>query len=99
MTSIEKSTISLSKAAAAGLVIIGFVTQYYTTQNAVKDGFNEFKRETDLKVRDLENEDKLIRQEIRGLDAKVGDIQEGITSYIGKAIIPESPKLEERKRR
>jgi peptidoglycan hydrolase CwlO-like protein len=99
MTSIDKSTITLPKAAAAMIVVAGFIAQYYTTQNAVKEGFNEFKRETDLKVRDLENEDKLIRQEIRGVQSKVEDIQAGITSYIGKAIIPESPKLQEEKRR
>lgn len=98
MTSIEKSTITLPKAAATVVVIIGFVVQYYTTQNAVKEGFNDFKIETDLKVRDLENEDKLIRQEIKGINQKVDDIQYGITSYIGKAIIPESPKLESKRR-
>lgn len=81
------------------VIIAGFIANYYTTTNAVKEGFQEFKRETDLKIRDLENEDKLIRQEIRGVQNKVDDIQAGITSYIGKAIIPESPKLQEEKRR
>jgi vacuolar-type H+-ATPase subunit D/Vma8 len=99
MTNIEKSTISLSKAAAVGLVVVGFVAQYFTTQNAVREGFNDFRRETDLKINNLENKDRMIESSINRVDDRVDKLEYSITTYIGKAIMPDRPKLEERQRR
>ena len=99
MTSTDRLNVPIGKAAAGLIVIAGFIAQYYTTQSAVKDGFNEFKRETDLKIRDLENEDKMLKRDIGTIDRRVDNMERGITSYLGKAILPNEPKLEENKRR
>ena len=87
MTSIEKTTVPIGKAAVIVIFVGGLVANYYTTLNAVKSGISELKNETKLELNDLKNEDKNIYKELSQLQ-----LTHAAMSYIGAGIKPEDIK-------
>jgi SMC interacting uncharacterized protein involved in chromosome segregation len=99
MTSVEKMTISISKAAVVLVFIVGLVINYLTTLNAVKSGIQEVKSETQIEINNLKNADKNLQSDIQNVKQDLGELKMAATSYIGKAIMPRETKYEEEKRR
>lgn len=92
MTSIEKTTIPISKAAVVVIFVGGLIANYYTTVNAVKNGLSDLKNETKLEINDLKNEDKNIHKELSDLQISSKELKEAAMSYIGTGIKPEEIK-------
>jgi hypothetical protein len=99
MTSIEKSTISISKAAAVLVFICSMIVTYYTTKNATEAGVNKALYEINIKINTLENKDELILQRLDQTKANVDRLESAVVSYIGKAILPKEPAQEEDRRK
>jgi len=97
---IEKSNISISKAAASVIFVSGLIANYYITKNASEKGVNDALNSMRLDIRDLQNEDKLIWQKINSTNAQYERLEMSVISYIGKAILPKEPttEREEKKR-
>jgi len=97
---IEKSNISISKAAASVIFVGGLIANYYITKNASEKGVNDALNSMRLDIRDLQNEDKLIWQKINSTNAQYERLEMSVISYIGKAILPKEPttEREEKKR-
>lgn len=97
---IEKSNISISKAAASVIFVSGLIANYYITKNASEKGVNDALNSIKLDIRDLQNEDKLIWQKINSTNAQYERLEMSVISYIGKAILPKEPttEREEKKR-
>lgn len=92
MTSIEKTTVTIGKAAIVMVFLGGLIANYYTTLNAVKDGISELKNETALEINDLKNEQKNIRKELTDLQVSNKELKDAAMSYIGAGIKPEEVK-------
>lgn len=92
MTSIDRTTIPISKVAVIVLTVGGLLANYFTTLNAVKSGIQEIRSETKLEIQDLKNDDKMIRQEIDGVRSDQKDMKDAIVSYIGTGMKPEEPR-------
>lgn len=92
MPSIEKTTLPISKVAVVIIAISGFLitvlTQYYTTKSAIQEGFND----VNLKIRDLENSDKNIKENISDLKSRTDKMEDMAFKYV-EALKPEEPKL------
>ena len=97
MTSIEKTTIPITKVAAIVGTVVILVANYYTTVNAVKEGIADVKNETKLEIQDLHNEDKLIRAEISTVKAQTNEMKDAIVSYIGTGLKPEEPEFKRKR--
>jgi len=97
---IEKSNISISKAAASVIFVSGLIANYYITKNASEKGVNDALNSIKLDIRDLQNEDKLIWQKVNSTNAQYERLEMSVISYIGKAILPKEPttEREEKKR-
>jgi len=91
---IEKSNISISKAAASVIFVSGLIANYYITKNASEKGVNDALNSMRLDIRDLQNEDKLIWQKINSTNAQYERLEMSVISYIGKAILPKEPTTE-----
>jgi len=91
---IEKSNISISKAAASVLFVSGLIANYYITKNASEKGVNDALNSIKLDIRDLQNEDKLIWQQLNSTNAQYNRLEMSVISYIGKAIMPKEPTTE-----
>lgn len=92
MTSIEKTTVTIGKAAIVMVFLGGLIANYYTTLNAVKDGISELKNETKIELNDLKNEQKNIRKELTNLQISNKELKDAAMSYIGTGIKPEEVK-------
>lgn len=92
MASIEKTTVTIGKAAIVMVFLGGLIANYYTTLNAVKDGISELKNETALEINDLKNEQKNIRKELTDLQISNKELKDAAMSYIGTGIKPEEVK-------
>jgi len=91
---IEKSNISISKAAASVIFVGGLIANYYITKNASEKGVNDALNSMRLDIRDLQNEDKLIWQKLNSTNAQYEKLEMSVISYIGKAILPKEPTTE-----
>ena len=91
MTSIEKATIPVSKAAIVTIFICGLLSQYFITLNAVKQGISDLRSETQLQIQSLNNEDRYIKEQLSSLMIDTKDLQDQIISYISSGIKPEEP--------
>lgn len=89
MTSVDKTTVPISKVAVIVIFVGGLIGNYYTTLNAVKSGIQEVKSETQIQINDLKNEDKLIKQELQQVQLSNNDMKQAIVSYIGTGMKPE----------
>jgi len=98
MTSVEKTTIPISKAAIIVIFVGGVIANYYTTLNAVKSGIQDVKTETQIQINDLKNEDKIIKQELGQLQVSNNDMKQAIVSYIGTGMKPEEPQVTRQRR-
>jgi hypothetical protein len=98
MTSVEKTTIPISKAAIIVIFVGGVIANYYTTLNAVKSGIQDVKTETQIQINDLKNEDKIIKQELDQLQVSNNDMKQAIVSYIGTGMKPEEPQVTRQRR-
>lgn len=92
MSLIEKTTVTVGKAAIVVVFLGGLIANYYTTLNAVKDGISELKNETALELNDLKNETKNIRKELTDLQISNKELKDAAMSYIGAGIKPEEVK-------
>ncbi len=101
MTSIDKATIPISKAALVMVFVGGLIVHYFTTLNAVRQGISDLKYEMQLEVQALKNEDFLLRTELSN-KVTSKDVQLQIMSFIGEGLKPEEPsasQTENKKRR
>lgn len=94
---VEKSNISISKAAASVIFVSGLIANYYITKNASEKGVNDALNSMRLDIRDLQNEDKLIWQKLNSASAQYERLEMSVISYIGKAILPTETRVPEKK--
>lgn len=92
MTSIEKTTVPIGKAAVIVIFVGGLIANYYTTVNAVKNGISELKNDVKLETNDLRNEHKIINKAIEELQLAQKEMKEAAMSYIGTGMKPEEIK-------
>lgn len=92
MTSIEKTTVPIGKAAIVLIFVSGVVANYYTTLNAVKSGMQEIKNDVKLETNDLRNEHKIMNKAIEELQLAQKEMKEAAMSYIGTGMKPEEIK-------
>lgn len=89
MASIEKSTITISTAAAVIVAVIGIgggiVGNYWATRSAVQLELNQIKNDLRQEVSDLEHADEIIRMKIAANTDAIATLR--------IAIKPEEPKL------
>jgi len=98
MTSIEKTTVPITKVA----IIIGFVitstVTYFTTKSATEAGVQKAFYEINVRLNNLDNDNKIIWLNLDRAEERIYKMESAIITYMGKAIIPKEPTQERRKR-
>lgn len=96
---VEKLNISISKAVAGVIFIVGLTVNYYVTKSASERGTAQALYEIKLGINDLKREDDLIWQQLNSNTARLDRLENSIVSYIGKAVMPRETGIEQEKRR
>lgn len=74
MTSIEKSTMKTTTVAIVIVTVVSSLvtglTTYFSSVHGTKEGFNQLRYEMNLKFKDLDKEDEMIRRDLVDLEKK-----------------------------
>lgn len=98
MTSIDKTTIPISKVAIILVFVGGLLAQYFTTLNAVKEGISDIRNETKIELNNIKNDQEKLWSAIDGNREQNNDLKEAIFTYIGTGMKPESPEIKKRRK-
>ena len=99
MTNIDKSNISLSKAAVVLVFCCATIITYYTTKSASEAGVNNALNDIYIQLNNLQNEDKLIWKQTDQNSYTISELKQSINTYMGKAIMPKEPTTDREGRR
>lgn len=91
MTSIDKATIPISKAALVVVFVGGLIAHYYTTLNAVRQGISDLKSEMKLEMQALKTEDIMLKSDMAHMQLAANDMRMDMMSFISDGIKPEEP--------
>jgi hypothetical protein len=91
MTSIDKATIPISKAALVVVFVGGLIAHYYTTLNAVRQGISDLKSDMQLEIQALKTEDIMLKSDMAHLQLAANDMRMDMMSFISDGIKPEEP--------
>jgi hypothetical protein len=91
MTSIDKATIPISKAALVVVFVGGLIAHYYTTLNAVRQGISDLKSDMQLEIQALKTEDVMLKSDMAHMELATNDMRMDMMSFISDGIKPEEP--------
>ena len=91
MTSIDKATIPISKAALVVVFVGGLIAHYYTTLNAVRQGISDLKADMQLEIQALKTEDVMLKSDMAHVELATNNMRMDMMSFIRDGIKPEEP--------
>jgi hypothetical protein len=92
MTSIDKTTIPIGKAAIVMIFVCGLLANWFMVNSAMEKNFSEFKSDVMLQLQDLRNENKAQNKDISSISERQSNLEQAAATYLSEGNKPDEVK-------